>query len=105
MIRLVSKLLILMAMLLMPLGMQPVAAAPSMAHHATPMQHCPEQAPRHDGKAGFVECTMACSAALPATDLRAQGPLLIACTPVEPCLAGPLHGLHPETATPPPKRS
>jgi hypothetical protein len=106
-----SKLLVLFAVLLMPLGMTPAAAAAasSSPHHgpmaSMPMQHCPEQAPKHTGKAGFVECTMACSAALPAADLSGHASPVIACSPVQPCLADRLHGLHPETATPPPKRS
>ena len=99
------KLLLLIAMLLMPLGMVPAAAAP--AHHymaGGAMGHCPDQAPSHGKKAGFAECTMACAAALPAMDTPdAQGPLIAADPPR---LAGTdmLTGLHPETATPPPRR-
>jgi hypothetical protein len=104
---LMSKLLVLFAVLVMPLGMTPAIAA--VATHngpmAMPMQHCPEQSPKHSGKAGFVECTMACSAALPVADFGGHRPPMIACAPVRPCLVDRLHGLHPETATPPPKRS
>jgi hypothetical protein len=103
-----SKLLLLLTVILMPLGMTPPAAA-APTHHAPmasmPMQHCPEQSPKHTGKAGFVECTMACAAALPASDPSGHTLPVIACTPVQPCLADRLQGLHPETATPPPKRS
>jgi hypothetical protein len=98
------KLLALLAVLLMPFGMTPVAAAKSPHHSATmPMQHCPEQAPDHGSKGGFVECTMACSAALPALDSAPQQSLPPErnLTPV--AVAHILHGLHPETATPPPK--
>jgi hypothetical protein len=102
-----AKLLLLIAMLFLPLGMNPAPAA-AAAHHGPmanmPMQHCPEQSPKQT-KAGFVECTMACSAALPAADLRPGNPPMITCTPVRPCLAGTLHGIQPETATPPPRHS
>ena len=104
MIGLVAKLLVLFAVLLLPLGMK---GTPAEAHHGTsatmPMQHCPEQTPSHHSKAGFVACTMACSAALPATELPPERHVLIAGTPAEPIAAQMLHGLHPDTATPPPK--
>ena len=105
--RLIAKLLVLVAVLLLPLGMQPVGAAPNhdMAVSTMPMGHCPEHAPSHDGKGGFVECTMACSAALPAAELAPERHLLIACAPSVPAAAQILRGLHPETATPPPKAS
>lgn len=100
------RLLTLIAVLLMPFTMT-AAPAVAMPHHSAsmPMQHCPEQAPRQTGKAGFVECTMACSAALPAIDLSRDEPLLIVCAPPEAAAVHQLHGLHPDTATPPPKRS
>jgi hypothetical protein len=106
--RLMGKLLILLAVLLMPFGMMPAPAA-AAAHHGpmagTPMQHCPGEPTKHDPKSGFVECTMACSAALPAADIARGEPLLIVCTPVRPSVSHVLHGLHPETATPPPRDS
>lgn len=101
---LVWKLLTLIAVVLMPLGMSAAPAA-AMQHHSAsmPMQHCPEQNPAQSGKAGFVECTMACSAALPAVE-PAQGELMpMRCAPVEADPVAQLHGLHPDTATPPPK--
>ena len=106
MARLIEKLLILLAVLLMPLGMQPAAASVPATHPmAMPMEHCPGQAPSHSGKAGFVECTMACAAALPAIDTPPDEPPLVTSLPVEPSVVHSLHGLHPDTATPPPKRS
>jgi hypothetical protein len=106
MARLIAKLVVLIAVLMMPLGM---SAAPAAAHHgasaAMPMKHCPEQAPSHHSKAGFVECTMACSAALPAVDFPQERHVLVASAPAEPTAAHMLHGLHPDTATPPPKAS
>ncbi len=101
-----SRLLLLLAVLLMPFGMTPVAA--SQHQHsavAMPMQHCPEQAPNHDSKGAFVECTMACSAALPAADRFSKQPSVIEVEPPRPAATPLLHGLHPETATPPPKFS
>ena len=103
---LVWKLLTLIAVLAMPLGMTAAPAA-AMQHHAVsmPMQHCPEQAPGHDSKGAFVECTMACSAALPATDWSSKQPEFGKPQLVRPAATRQLHGLHPETATPPPKLS
>ena len=102
----VWKLMTLVAILLMPIGMQSAVAAPAAQHHAAmPMQHCPEQAPTHHGKAGFVECTMACSAALPAAEARPDEPLIIVGVPNLPDVAERLNGLHPDPATPPPKPS
>ena len=100
------RLFALLAVLLMPFGMQPAAGAPAAGHHASmPMQHCPEQAPRHDPKGAFAECTMACSAALPAADRADDRPPLLICAPSEAAAVRIMHGLHPDTATPPPKRS
>jgi hypothetical protein len=95
-----------MALLLMPLGMAPAAAAPQHAMAMDmPMGHCPDQSSHHDMKGGIAECTMACAAALPAADLANHEPMLIACEPILFSSTEPLHGVHPETATPPPKHS
>ena len=103
---LVWKLLTLFAVLLMPLGMASAAASPAQHHVASmPMQHCPDQAPSHDSKGAFVECTMACSAALPAFDRPGEQAPAAAAELVRPAAMKQLHGLHPETATPPPKLS
>jgi hypothetical protein len=104
--RLVLRLFVLVAVLLMPFGM--AGASATVAHHATtsmPMSHCPEPTPTQDRKGGFAECTMACATALPAVDSRAGEPMRIVCTPVRPAAAERLNGLHPDTATPPPKPS
>ena len=95
------RLLLLLAVIISPLGM--ANAAPTATQHSaagTPMQHCPEQ-----GKAGFVHCAMACSAALPASAMRQIEPLPITCSAPRIEVAHQLHGLHSETATPPPKHS
>ncbi len=106
-VRLIGKLLAILAVLIMPLGMQSAAAAThhDMSAATMPMEHCPEQAPRQDSKGGFVECTMACSAALPAADLSPMKPMPVAYSPIEPAATQMLLGLHPDTATPPPKYS
>ena len=106
MVRPIAKLLALLALLLMPFGMQPAAAAPAAPDHAAmPMQHCPEPAPAHDMSGGIVGCTMACSAAVPADDLPAAEPAGLASVRPEPVAAPDLRGLHPDTATPPPRRA
>jgi hypothetical protein len=101
---LVARLLVLAAMLLMPLGM---ASAPAAARHhaamAMDMQHCPDPAPVHKDKGGIAVCTMACASALPALNVAQREPVapreeLVAVHAVQ-----ALDGLHPETATPPPK--
>jgi hypothetical protein len=103
----VGRILVLFAVLLMPFGMAPatVAAAHPLMAMDMPMGHCPDQAPRHDEKGGIADCTMACAGALPAADLAHKEPLLIECAPTQPTAAQRLQGLHPDTATPPPKRS
>ena len=103
-----TKMLLLAAVLLTPLGMQAAPAAPVMHQQMAagmPMNHCPEQAPKRAGHVGFTECTMACSAALPAGDLRQHESPPIDCAPVQAEAVPQLRGLHPDTATPPPKFS
>jgi len=106
-VQLLSRLILMMAVLVMPLTMSPAQA--NSAHHAStvdmPMGNCPDQNSQHDGKGGFAECTMACAASLPAVNGRDVGPLIIICDPVMPASVQRLSGLHPDTATPPPRRS
>ena len=99
------RLLVLLALLMMPLGMAPTpASAPNHQMMAgMPMGHCPDQAPSRDSKSAFGECTMACAAALPAIDHQMDEQDLIVREPVRSVPVQRLHGLHPETATPPPK--
>jgi hypothetical protein len=104
---LATKLLVLLAVLLMPLGM---AMAATTAHHehaaaSMPVEHCPDRAPQHDMKGGLAACTMACSSALPAADLSRSEPPPAAYVPAAPSVIMSLHGIHPDTATPPPKLS
>ena len=99
----VWRLLALIAVLLMPFGMAPAAAGSHQHHDSMPMQHCPDQGSKPTNKSGFVECTMACSAALPAIASEQSQPLPTNAVPTEVAAATLLHGLHPETATPPPR--
>ena len=101
----VWRILALVAVLLMPLGMFAPAAAAHQAFAAMPMEHCPDQSPHKDMKSSFAECTMACSAALPAMDGSAAQVRIIACVPIDCPAAKTLTGVVPEIATPPPKRS
>ena len=105
--RFLARLAILIAVLLMPAGMVPAGATAhaDRALAAMPMGHCDQQPPMHQHKGAVAECTMACSAALPAVDASRAEPPMIVCLPMRPAAAQVLHGLHPETATPPPKRS
>ena len=102
---LLSRLLLLLAVLLMPFGMTPALASASHSQVAAemPMGHCPDQ--DHSAKGGMTECTMACAAALPATEVAVDDLIILGRDLVVSRSVHQLHGLHPETATPPPKRS
>ncbi|MGE5563022.1 MAG: hypothetical protein ACM3ZV_06890 [Bacillota bacterium] len=103
--QLFARVVLLLSVLLMPLGMTP-AAAGAAAHHAMaamPLGHCDGQAPKHDAKAGFAECTMACSAALPAADLPTGESAPPERVPLKAPAAAILRGVHPDIATPPPR--
>jgi hypothetical protein len=83
-VRLLSKLLLLVVVLLMPLAMAPLAAGSSPHHEMgadVPMGHCPDQGSGPHGKSGLTECTMACAAALPAANTH-FGRVLVICEPV-----------------------
>ena len=102
-----AKFLLLIAVLLMPFEMSPLAAA-GTAHEASQaamsMNHCPDGDGKHHRAGGSAgECTMACAGALPATDCARRQALTIARPRIQPAAAHQLDGLHPETATPPPK--
>lgn len=100
----VGRLLVLFAVLLMPLGMEPAAAA---NHAATmtgmAMEHCPDQSSKHQRDEGLATCSMACASALPAQEL-VRDEMPIRCSqPAIPMAGQALHGIRPEIATPPPK--
>lgn len=97
------RLLMLVAVAIMPLGMAAPAQAQPMTHMA--MSHCPEQKSHQQHKVALGECTMACASALPAIDRGSDDVRPVSRVALEPLPAHPLHGLHPDTATPPPKAS
>ena len=98
-----AKLLVMLAVLLMPLGMTPAATSQGPHDQAMAgMGHC-DRAPAHHSTHGFAQCTMACSAALPAFAASSDEPPPILRLPAPPPAAQVLHGLAPETATPPPR--
>jgi hypothetical protein len=101
----VLKLLMLLAMMMMPLAMAtPAGATEREPVAAAPMPHCPDQ-PSSSSKAGNSECMLACSAALPATTAGEPQRVTITCEPVVARPSLRLPDLHPDTATPPPKPS
>jgi hypothetical protein len=102
--RLICSLLALVAVLLMPLGMNAAAAAPSTSHHdMAGMGHCPDQGSQSESTPGIAACTMICAAALPAADAGMPGCAAIAALPAEVTSIRVLAGLHPDAADPPPK--
>ena len=102
----VTRLILFVAVLLMPLGM---TAAPAAAHQSMaaemPMGHCPDPPRDDDPKAGLAACTMACAAALPAVEPVRDDPSIEPSPQIVAVQPHGLHGLHPETATPPPRIS
>jgi hypothetical protein len=104
--RLIARLLLLVAVLLMPLGMSAVPAAPhAMSSPSARTHHCPDQQSSHHGKTGVAECTMVCSSALPADDSSSEDMPMAISAPHAAALAQALRGILPETSTPPPKLS
>lgn len=95
------RLIVLIAVLMMPFGMAQAPASPLEAGMS--MGHCVDQGSGQGSKHGLAECTMACAAALPALDARVDHPLLIVSEHVLSGTSEPLHGLHPRIATPPPR--
>jgi hypothetical protein len=102
----IARLLLILSVLLMPLGMAPAgASAPVHSAMAGMSSHCPDQQTGHGAKGGMADCAMACASALPAGEQTRATPRLIG-SPLPPMATiEPLHGLHPDIATPPPKFS
>ncbi len=101
------RLLTLLALVLMPFGMGAASAVP--VHHAAAAAdagHCDEQGgePAGQSREQASDCAVSCSM-LALAEARIQAPVQ---TP-RMALARPLlergTGLHPDTATPPPKHS
>lgn len=102
---LIARLLLIISVLLMPFGMAPAASAPVHAAMAGMSSDCPDQQTGHSGKHGMADCAMACGSALPADEERRDTPQLMAAPSPAMTASEPLHGLHPDIATPPPKLS
>ena len=103
----VCRLLVLVAVLLMPFGMSAAPAATAHNEHmsAMPMQHCPDQNSTPHSNGMLADCTMACSAALPATSLDAVETHCLVRPPLGPTAVARLSGIELEIATPPPRLS
>jgi hypothetical protein len=103
----VGRLLVLLAVLLMPLGMAPAAASASPVDHRAmagmAMEHCPDQSNKHEHNDGLTMCSMACASALPAQELTRDEMPLRHHQLVGPTMTQTLHGILLEIATPPPK--
>lgn len=105
--RTVWGLVVLIAVLLMPLGMQPAVASARAAHGhdmaaSMPMEHCPDQSKdQHHG--GFATCSMACASALPAQLLIQDDALTLDHQLVKPMASQTMQGVLSEVPAPPPK--
>ena len=105
MTRIAAKLLVLLAVLIMPLGMATAGTGTPAPDHsaAMDMSHCTESAPPTDVEPGIAACNMVCAAALPAIAPRAPEPRMAA-APAQPPLALDIPAeILLETATPPPR--
>jgi uncharacterized membrane protein len=102
---LIAKLVLLVAVLLMPFAMAPAAASASRQEAAigSAIGHCVDQHQRDQSNRGIAECTMACAAALPATGAVVMTPIVVVEVLSPPVTKHRLHGLHPDIATPPPR--
>jgi hypothetical protein len=104
----IARLLVLLAVLIMPLGMAPAAASASPVGHRAMMAgmargHCSDQSNKDEHNDGLAMCSMACASALPAQDVAHDGPPLRHHQLGIPIITQTLHGVLLEIATPPPK--
>lgn len=98
------KLLLLLAVLMLPLGMAgPAAANDRVPPAAMAMHHDAGHHSSGHAKGVMAECTMACSAALPAAELRPLEIRPVTLAPEKPAPATKLTGILLEMATPPPR--
>ena len=100
----ILRVVTLLALVLMPLGMALLTAAPHHGAQASAPGHCDDNGGKvPDGTGGEIDCTVTCAAVAPAELGRApatRGPALAlwAGAPAETA------GLNPEAIPPPPKR-
>lgn len=99
---LILKMLSLVALVLMPLGMSAASAGP--VHHApaAAAQHCDEPGGQPVQSPDARDCAMTCSMLVSAQAGPAE-PVPVLRLPSARLLAESGAGLHPDTATPPPK--
>ena len=97
------RLIVLLALLLMPFGMTAAPALAQPSGHASSMAgHCGDQQERGQSQLPMKEHCAVCSA-LPAADSPVPAPRLKPSMSRTAALAAPFTGIEPETATPPPK--
>ena len=107
MTRIAGKLLVLLAVLIMPASMSMAGTSASVHSHdaAAASEHCPDSAPAADLEPGISPCNMACANALPAIDAPVAAEVAAPNCPLAVSEISPLDGLHPDIATPPPRLS
>ena len=101
----VLKLLSLLALVLMPLGMSTAGAMP--VHHAptaATAEHCDGHGrqPTEQSRDASMDCAISCSM-LAIAEVQVDAPPAAAPVPAVQTLVQLDAGLHPDTATPPPK--
>lgn len=103
----ILRLFTLIALVLLPFGMNAsMAAAPSDHAPVAMTQHCGEHGSKTADKTAkqLVECTVACSALLAAETIFAEPPPTVRLPPAQ-LPVELVTGFQPDTATPPPKLS
>lgn len=97
------RILTLFAVVLMPVGMAPLMAAPHHAAQSSAPGHCDEEGAAPESTGGQIDCTVACAAVAPTQLGQALTPLI---PPIQLWATAPLEtaGLDPEAIPPPPKR-
>ena len=107
MAKLLSQILMFVALLLAPLTMSAASAAPAHGSMGagSAMEHCPDADEGAEPSSGMAECAMGCAAALPA--IAGEEGLAVDPGPARAvrAFASRLASLHPDIATPPPKRA
>lgn len=104
-LRFLFSLLALLALLAAPLGMRGGAAMAMPHDSAAAAGHCDGMTPNQEsGDTASVNCVMAC-AALPAVAPDSPAEVALAADTPAAALLVSLHGMRPEAATPPPRKS
>ena len=102
----ILKLFTLLALALMPFGMSAAMAGPVDHSSAATAEHCGEHGgqPAEKSTKQSVDCAMACSMLIAAETRIGELAPAVRLAPARP-FAKRGTGLHPDTATPPPKSS